>query len=83
MDGSLYLLTYNTFNPIPARLCHVIYCQGDKSYPCLVGIGLRLKELMLQEFSQWIPESARVPLSIGIISENDKISHLRGRILIS
>ena len=23
-------------NPIPTRLCH-----GDKSYPCLVGIGLR------------------------------------------
>jgi hypothetical protein len=28
------------FNPIPTRLCHVIYCCGDKSYPCLVGIGL-------------------------------------------
>ena len=27
-------------NPIPTRLCHVIYCQGDKKYPCLVGIGL-------------------------------------------
>ena len=29
------------FNPIPTRLCHVIYCHGDKSYPCLVGLGLR------------------------------------------
>ena len=28
------------FNPIPTRLCHMIYCQGDKSYPYLVGIGL-------------------------------------------
>ena len=28
-------------NPIPTRLCYVIYCCGDKSYPCLeVGIGL-------------------------------------------
>ena len=27
-------------NPIPTRLCHVIYCFGDKSYPCLDGIGL-------------------------------------------
>ena len=27
-------------NPIPTRLCHAIYCHGDKSYPCLVGIGL-------------------------------------------
>ena len=27
-------------NPIPTRLGHVMYCNGDKSYPCLVGIGL-------------------------------------------
>ena len=27
-------------NPIPTRLCHMIYCCGDKSYPCLVGTGL-------------------------------------------
>ena len=27
-------------NPILTRLCHVIYCHGDKRYPCLVGIGL-------------------------------------------
>ena len=26
--------------PIPTRICHVIYWCGDKSYPCLVGIGL-------------------------------------------
>ena len=30
----------SSINPIPTRLCHVIYCCGDKSYPCLVGIGL-------------------------------------------
>ena len=29
------------FNPIPTRLCHVIYCHGDKSYLCLVGLELR------------------------------------------
>ena len=29
-------------NPIPIRLCHVIYCQNDESYPCLVGIGLKV-----------------------------------------
>jgi hypothetical protein len=28
-------------DPIPTILCHVIYYCGDKSYPCLVGIGLR------------------------------------------
>ena len=28
-------------NPLPTRLCHVIYCCGNKSYPCLVGIGLK------------------------------------------
>ena len=28
-----------SLNPIPTRFCHVIYCHGDKSYPCLVGIG--------------------------------------------
>jgi hypothetical protein len=27
-------------NPIPARLCHVIYYCIDKSYSCLVGIVL-------------------------------------------
>ena len=32
------------FNPIPTRLCHVIYCQGDKSYPCLFGIGFNNSE---------------------------------------
>ena len=23
-------------NPIPTRLCHVIYYHGDEKYPCLV-----------------------------------------------
>jgi hypothetical protein len=23
-------------------LCHMIYCHSDKSYPCLVGKGLRM-----------------------------------------
>ena len=27
-------------NPIPPRLCHVIYYHTDKKYPCLVGLGL-------------------------------------------
>ena len=27
-------------NPIPTRICHMIYCHSDKSYLCLVGIGL-------------------------------------------
>ena len=30
----------NNFNPIPTRLCHMIYCHGNKSYYCLVGIVL-------------------------------------------
>jgi hypothetical protein len=32
-------IAFKTYNPIPTRLCHVIYCHGDKSYPC--GIWLR------------------------------------------
>ena len=24
-------------NPIPTRLCHMIYCCGDESYPCLLS----------------------------------------------
>ena len=27
-------------NPISTRLGHVIYCHGDRSYPCFVGIEL-------------------------------------------
>ena len=27
-------------NPIPTRLCHMIYYHGDKKYSYLVGIGL-------------------------------------------
>ena len=33
--------------PIPPRLCHVIYCHGDKSYPCLVEIGLNFPRLSI------------------------------------
>ena len=33
-------------NPIPTRLCHVIYCWGDKNHPCLVGIGLKVLRLL-------------------------------------
>ena len=29
--------------------CHVIYCCIDKSYPCLVGIGLSKEELTSQD----------------------------------
>ena len=25
--------------PVPTGHCHVMYYQGDKKYPCLVGIG--------------------------------------------
>ena len=28
-------------NPSPTRLCHVIYCCSDKSYPCLVWKGVK------------------------------------------
>ena len=34
-------------NPIPTSLSHVIYCHGDNSYPCLVGIGLSELEYVL------------------------------------
>ena len=40
-------------NPIPTRLCHVIYCCCDKSYPCLVGIVLtRTSTLITVTFTQ-------------------------------
>jgi hypothetical protein len=35
------------FNLIPTRLFHVIYCHGDKSYHCLVGIGLRIQSFYI------------------------------------
>ena len=38
------------FNPISTRLCDVIYCHGDKSYPCLFGIGF--KDLSLYLFTK-------------------------------
>ena len=38
------------FNPISTRLCHVIYCHSDKSYPCLFGIGF--KDLSLYLFTK-------------------------------
>ena len=28
------------FNPVPTRLCHVIYYYGDNEYHCLVRIEL-------------------------------------------
>ena len=33
-------------NPIPTRLCHVIYGCGDKNYPWLVGIGLIIQKML-------------------------------------
>ena len=30
----------NWFNPVPTRLCHVIYFHSNKKYPCLVVMGL-------------------------------------------
>ena len=46
-DFFFYFLTTSAFsrsysNHISTRLCHVICCCGDKSYPCLVGIGISL-----------------------------------------
>ena len=34
-------ISYN-FDPVPTRLCHVIYYRGDKKYPCQAGIGLKV-----------------------------------------
>jgi hypothetical protein len=28
---------------------HVKYCHGDKNYSCLVGIGIRTKEILVVE----------------------------------
>ena len=35
---NIFLFSFNP--PASIRLCHVIYCCGDKNYPCLGGIGL-------------------------------------------
>ena len=35
-------LSLVNWNPIPTRHIHVIYCNGYKNYPCLVGIGLTI-----------------------------------------
>ena len=37
------VLDKESVTPISTRLCHAIYCRSDKSYPCLVGIGLTEK----------------------------------------
>ena len=40
LDVATSRMAFLDINPIPTRLCHMIYCHGDKSYPWLVGIGL-------------------------------------------
>ena len=45
------VLFQNFFNTIPTSLCHVIYCCGDKSYPCLVGMVKpysKLKKILIR-----------------------------------
>ena len=56
---------YLQIKPILTRLCHVIYCHGDRSYPCLVGIGLRDLQRDLEErifihikLNFWMEETA-------------------------
>ena len=43
-------LVVGSVDPIPTWLCHVIYCCGDKSYPCLVGIRLQDKHKLVIQF---------------------------------
>ena len=43
-------------NPIPTGLCQVTYCHGDKSYPCLVGIGL----INLTRQTRWLCNSFEI-----------------------
>ena len=38
IDPNINLVVFQLFQQ---KLCQVIYCHGDKSYPCLVGIGLK------------------------------------------
>ena len=52
---------HHNLNPIPTRLCHVIYCHNDKSYPCLVGIGLSILSLKGLKMTTWIPFSNPAP----------------------
>ena len=40
MRYNFALVSLPELNPIPTRHCHVIYCCGDKTYSCLVGIEL-------------------------------------------
>ena len=40
-DFECFIQDAELLNSIPTRPCHVIYGHGDKSYSCLVGIGLR------------------------------------------
>ena len=37
---NFYPLFERILYPIPTRLCYLIYWHDNKSYPCLVGIGL-------------------------------------------
>ena len=38
--GFQFFVSSQSLTLIPTKLCPMIYCCGDKSYPCLVGIGL-------------------------------------------
>ena len=42
-ENKMFTQQRKGLNPILRRLCHMIYYLGDKSYPCLVGIGLKVK----------------------------------------
>ena len=48
-----YMFVYAVFNPVPPRLCHVIYSHCDKKYPCLGGIGLTNCTWVLQRASKY------------------------------
>ena len=77
------MLIYNRcVNPVPTRLCHMIYCHSDKSYPCLVGIGLKRKYIC-STFTWYVivrPEGEELneglkPTSISSIFIASRIKH--------
>ena len=64
------------FSPIPTKLCHVKYCCGDKSYPCLVGIGLNncnekliLKIIWWEFWIDWNTAKVTYQTKIGFLKQ--------------
>ena len=57
-------------NPVPTRICHVIYYYGDKKYPSLVGIGFVYIINTMFETENECQKTEPVPIPLPRASRN-------------